>query len=73
MTVDPRLHPVVAAEPYPLLFATNSGAHVLPPKKVVGLDARDETVEDSIVIEGLEINTHPRPLRLKDALPAVKF
>jgi hypothetical protein len=26
MTIDPRLHRIVAAQPYPLLFATISGA-----------------------------------------------
>jgi hypothetical protein len=29
MTIDPRLQRIVAAQPYPLLFATISGAHVL--------------------------------------------
>ncbi len=73
MTVDPRLQRIVAAQPYPLLFATISGAHlygfpspdsdfdlrgahVLPLDAVVGLDARDETVKDSRVIEGLEMD-----------------
>lgn len=73
MTIDPHLHRIVAAQPYPLLFATISGAHlygfpspdsdfdlrgahVLPLEWVVGLDARDETVEDSRVIEGLEMD-----------------
>jgi predicted nucleotidyltransferase len=73
MTIDPRLHRIVAAQPYPLLFATISGAHlygfpssdsdfdlrgahVLPVEKVVGLDVPDETVEDSRVIEGLEMD-----------------
>src|SRR2546422_8077230 len=73
MPIDPRLHRIVAAQPYPLLFATISGAHlygfpspdsdfdlrgthVLPLEKVVGLDVRDETVEDSRVIEGLEMD-----------------
>jgi hypothetical protein len=27
MTISPRLHRIVAAQPYPLLFATISGAH----------------------------------------------
>ena len=71
--IDSRLHRIVAAQPYPLLFATISGAHlygfpspdsdfdlrgahVLPLKKVVGLEVRDETVEDSRVIEGLEMD-----------------
>jgi uncharacterized protein len=71
--IDSRLHRIVAAQPYPLLFATISGAHlygfpspdsaidlrgahVLPLEKVVGLDVRDETVEDSRVIEELEMD-----------------
>src|SRR6266478_461289 len=28
MTIDPRLHRIVAAQPYPLLFVTISGAHL---------------------------------------------
>src|SRR5215469_15821881 len=28
MTIDPRLHRIVATQPYPLLFATISGAHL---------------------------------------------
>ena len=32
------------------------GAHILPLEKVIGLDVRDETVEDSGVIEGLEMD-----------------
>src|SRR6266550_2653733 len=73
MTIDPRLQRIVAAQPYPLLFATISGAHlygfpspdsdfdlrgahVLPLDAVVGLDVHDETVQDSRVIEGLEMD-----------------
>ncbi len=73
MTIDKRLHRIVAAQPYPLLFATISGAHlygfpspdsdfdlrgahVLPLEKIIGLEARDETVEDSRIIEGLEMD-----------------
>jgi len=73
MTIDPRLHRIVAAQPYPLLFATISGAHlygfpspdsdydlrgahVLPLDGVVGLEVRDETVQDSRVIDGLEMD-----------------
>src|SRR3989454_950806 len=73
MTIDPRLHRIVAAQPYPLLFATISGAHlygfpspdsdfdlrgahVLPLEKVIGLEIHDETVEDSRVIERLEMD-----------------
>lgn len=70
---DPRLQRITTAQPYPLLFATISGAHlygfpspdsdvdlrgahVLPLKQVLGLDARHETVEDSRIIEGLEMD-----------------
>src|SRR5262249_40002961 len=73
MTIDPRLHRIVAGQPYPLLFATISGAHlygfpspdsdfdlrgvhILPLEKVVGLDEKDETVQDARVIEGLEMD-----------------
>ena len=73
MTIDPRFYHIVAAQPYPLLFATISGAHlygfpspdsdfdlrgahVLPLAKVVGLEVRDETVQDSRIIEGLEMD-----------------
>ena len=73
MTIDSRLHRIVAAQPYPLLFATISGAHlygfpspdsdydlrgahILPIEKVIGLEVRDETVEDSRVIDGLEMD-----------------
>src|SRR6266699_604329 len=73
MTIDPRLQRIVAAQPYPLLFATISGAHlygfpspdsdfdlrgahVLPLDAVVGLEVRDETVQDSRIIEGLEMD-----------------
>src|SRR3989442_3917139 len=73
MTIDPRLHRIVAAQPYPLLFGTISGAHlygfpspasdyvwrgahVLPLDAVVGLEVRDETVQDSRVIDGLEMD-----------------
>jgi uncharacterized protein len=73
MTTDPRLHRIVSAQPYPLLFATISGAHlygfpspdsdfdlrgahVLPLDVVVGLEVPDETVQDSRIIEGLEMD-----------------
>jgi predicted nucleotidyltransferase len=73
MKIDPRLYHIVAAQPYPLLFATISGAHlygfpspdsdfdlrgahVLPLEKVVGLDASDETLEDSRIIDGLDMD-----------------
>jgi len=73
MDIDPRLSRVVAAQPYPLLFATISGAHlygfpspdsdfdlrgahVLPLERVIGLTVSDETVENSRVIESLEMD-----------------
>jgi predicted nucleotidyltransferase len=73
MTISPLLHRITAAQPYPLLFATISGAHlygfpspdsdfdlrgahVLPLEKILGLEVRDETIEDSRVIEGLEMD-----------------
>ena len=73
VTIAPRLDRIVAAQPYPLLFATISGAHlygfpspdsdfdlrgahVLPLEKVVGLEVREETVQNSRVIEGLEMD-----------------
>ncbi len=73
MTIDPRLCRIVSAQPYPLLFATISGAHlygfpspdsdfdlrgahVLPLEKIAGLEVHDETVQDSRVIEGLEMD-----------------
>jgi predicted nucleotidyltransferase len=71
--MDPRLHSIVAAQPYPLVFATVSGAHlygfpsadsdydlrgvhILPPAAVMGLDVKDETIERSAIVEGLELD-----------------
>ncbi len=63
MTIDPRLLRIVAAQPYPFLFATISGAHLYGfPSPDSDFDLRgahvlsDETVEDSRVIEGLEMD-----------------
>src|SRR5215468_8798768 len=73
MIIDPRLHRIVAAQPYPLLFATISGAHlygfpspdsdydlrgahVLPLDAVVGLEMRDETIENSFIEEMLPLD-----------------
>src|SRR4051812_19673752 len=73
LMLDPRLHNLVAAHPYPLVFATVSGAHlygfpsadsdydlrgvhVLPPREVLGLDVRHETLERSVVDAGLELD-----------------
>src|SRR5690349_13733351 len=67
MKIDPRLNNIVAAQPYPLLFATISGthlygfpspdsdydlrgAHVLPLDAVVGLEVRDETVQQEMIV-----------------------
>src|SRR3954471_3815875 len=71
--IDERLNRIVAAQPYPLLFATISGAHlygfpspdsdfdlrgahILPLDAVLGLQIQGETLEDSRVIEGLEMD-----------------
>ncbi|MBI3886112.1 MAG: nucleotidyltransferase domain-containing protein [Opitutae bacterium] len=73
MKIDPRLQLIVAAQPYPLLFATISGAHlygfpspdsdfdlrgshVLPLEKIAGLEVTDETLENSSISEGLEMD-----------------
>ena len=73
MNIDPRLQRIAESQPYPLLFATVSGAHlygfpspdsdfdlraahVLSVEKIVGLDVHDETVQESRVIEGLEMD-----------------
>src|SRR5438477_164972 len=71
--LDHRLNSIVAAQPYPLIFATVSGAHlygfpsadsdydlrgvhVLPPRSVLGLDTKDETIERSAIADGLELD-----------------
>ncbi len=68
-----KLRRQVAEHPYPLLFATISGAHLygfpspdsdfdlrgihlLPFEQVVGLNAKDETIEKSGIHDGLEID-----------------
>jgi predicted nucleotidyltransferase len=67
-------------QPYPLLFATISGAHlygfpspdsdfdlrgahILSLEKIVGLEVQDETVENSRVIEGLEMDIVSHDIR----------
>lgn len=77
---DRRLQRIVAAQPYPLLFATISGAHlygfpspdsdydlrgahILPVEAVVGLEVKDETIEDSRMIEGLEMDIVSHDIR----------
>ena len=76
MNIEPRLNRIVSAQPYPLIFATISGAHlygfpspdsdydlrgahVLPLENVLSLDVRDETVQDSRVMEGLDKTIYP--------------
>jgi predicted nucleotidyltransferase len=73
VNIEPRLNRIVSAQPYPLIFATISGAHlygfpspdsdydlrgahVLPLENVWSLEVRDETVQDSRVMEGLEMD-----------------
>jgi uncharacterized protein len=71
--LDPWLQRITASQPYPLLFATLSGAHlygfpspdsdydlrgahVLPVEGVAGLDVKDETIQDSQIIDDLEMD-----------------
>ncbi|MGH9841245.1 MAG: nucleotidyltransferase domain-containing protein [Blastocatellia bacterium] len=73
MNIDPRIQREIASQPYPLLFATISGAHlygfpspdsdydlrgahILPVREVIGLDAGRETIEVSEIRDGLEID-----------------
>jgi predicted nucleotidyltransferase len=80
MTIDRRLRAIVAAQPYPLLFATISGAHlygfpspdsdfdlrgshILPLEKFGGLDVQDETVQDSRIIDGLDMDIVSHDIR----------
>lgn len=68
-----KLKRQVAAHPYPLVFATISGAHLygfpspdsdfdlrgvhlLPLKKIVGLEVSDETVEKEGIHDGMEVD-----------------
>src|SRR5690349_15163535 len=71
--MNDKLLPIIAEQPYPLLFATISGAHlygfpspdsdydlrgahVLPLNAVVGLEVRDETIENSFIEEILPLD-----------------
>ncbi len=73
MTLDHRIKPQIDAHPYPLLFATISGAHlygfpspdsdvdlrgvhVLGLQDVLGLENGEETIEQTGVHDGLEID-----------------
>jgi hypothetical protein len=74
LTIDPRLHRIVAAQPYPLLFATISGAHLygFPPPDS-DFDLRGAHVLPLENVVGLEVREetverqmrvapHPGPL-----------
>ena len=71
--IDLRLTQICASQPYPLLFATISGAHlygfpspdsdfdlrgvhILPLNEVIGLNARQETVQAASIQDGLELD-----------------
>jgi len=73
MIIDSKLYRITAAQPYPLVFATISGAHlygfpspdsdfdlrgahILPLEGVLGLGLKDETIQDSRVVEGMEMD-----------------
>jgi predicted nucleotidyltransferase len=56
MTIDPRLHRIVAAQPYPLLFATISGAHLYGfPSPDSDFDLRGAHVLPLEKVVGLEV------------------
>ncbi|HSI08357.1 MAG TPA: nucleotidyltransferase domain-containing protein [Rariglobus sp.] len=57
MTIDPRLQHIVAAQPYPLLFATISGAHLYGfPSPDSDFDLRGSHVLPLANIAGLDVN-----------------
>ena len=56
MTIDPRLHLITAAQPYPLLFATISGAHLYGfPSPDSDVDLRGVHVLPLSKVVGLEV------------------
>lgn len=80
MNIHPRVLAEVKNHPFPLLFATISGAHlygfpspdsdydlrgvhVLPLARVIGLNVRDETIEQSGIRDGLEIDLVTHDIR----------
>ncbi len=80
MSLEQCLQGIVASQPYPLLFATISGAHlygfpspdsdfdlrgshVLPLETIAGLEPRDETLEDSRVVDGYEMDIVSHDIR----------
>jgi predicted nucleotidyltransferase len=57
MTIDPRLQHIVAAQPYPLLFATISGAHLYGfPSPDSDFDLRGSHVLPLAKIAGLDVH-----------------
>jgi len=74
MNIDPRLHRIVAAQPYPLLFATISGAHLYGfPSPDSDFDLRGAhvlpfekivglDVHDETVEQSMVVPPHPGPL-----------
>jgi predicted nucleotidyltransferase len=74
MVVDPRLHRIVAEQPYPLLFATISGAHLYGfPSPDSDFDLRGAhvlplekvvglDVRDETVAQQMRVAPHPGPL-----------
>jgi hypothetical protein len=55
MPIDPRLHRIVAAQPYPLLFATISGAHLYGfPSPDSDFDLRGAHVSPLDAVVGLD-------------------
>ena len=57
MAIDPRLHRIVAAQPYPLLFATISGAHLYGfPSPDSDFDLRGAHVLPLDAIAGLDVH-----------------
>jgi hypothetical protein len=80
MELPPQLHNIVWAQPWPLVFATISGAHlygfpspdsdfdlrgahILPVRQCVGLLDPVETLEDSRIIDGLEMDIVSHDIR----------
>jgi len=56
MTIDPRLHRIVAAQPYPLLFATISGSHLYGfPSPDSDFDLRGAHILPVEKVVGLEV------------------
>jgi uncharacterized protein len=70
---DDKLHTIIRQQPFPLLFATISGAHlygfpspdsdydvrgvhILPVREIAQLDPGEETLEESRIINGTEID-----------------